>query len=117
MGTIDEYLATLDPSDAAIIAHTYDVAREVVPDAEQGVGYGMPALVYRGASLLSVMSAKKHFGVYPFSPAAIVTVLPMLDGRIVLAGEHCSYIGAWMEASLLSSIDAITRLHQRALAA
>ncbi|MBN8817851.1 MAG: flavin monoamine oxidase family protein [Sphingomonas sp.] len=43
--------------------------------------------------------------------------LVSLDGRIVLAGEHCSYIGAWMEASLLSSIDAITRLHQRALAA
>jgi monoamine oxidase len=36
---------------------------------------------------------------------------------VVLAGEHCSYIGAWMEAALLSSIDAITRLHQRALAA
>ena len=80
MSTIDDYLATLDPSDAAIIAHTYDIAREVVPDAEQGVGYGMPALVYRGASLLSVMRAKKHFCVYPFSPAAIVAVLPMLDG-------------------------------------
>ncbi|MBC2666312.1 flavin monoamine oxidase family protein [Novosphingobium flavum] len=40
-----------------------------------------------------------------------------VDGRIVLAGEHCSYIGAWMEAALLSSIDAISRLHQRALAA
>jgi monoamine oxidase len=43
--------------------------------------------------------------------------LVSVDGRIVLAGEHCSYIGAWMEAALLSSIDAITRLHQRALAA
>jgi monoamine oxidase len=43
--------------------------------------------------------------------------LVSVDGRVVLAGEHCSYIGAWMEAALLSSIDAITRLHQRALAA
>jgi len=43
--------------------------------------------------------------------------LVSLDGRVVLAGEHCSYIGAWMEAALLSSIDAITRLHQRAVAA
>ena len=43
--------------------------------------------------------------------------LVALDGRVVLAGEHCSYIGAWMEASLLSSIDAITRVHQRAMAA
>ena len=40
--------------------------------------------------------------------------LVSLDGRIVLAGEHCSYIGAWMEAALLSSLDAITRLHAAA---
>ena len=37
-----------------------------------------------------------------------------MDGRIVLAGEHASYIGGWMEGALTSSIDAITRLHQRA---
>jgi len=40
-----------------------------------------------------------------------------LDGRIVLAGEHASYVGCWMEGALLSSIDAITRLHKRALEA
>lgn len=80
MGTIDDYLAGLDRGDAEIIAHVYDVARQVVPEAEQGIGYGMPALVYRGTSLLSVMRAKKHFGVYPFSPAAIVEILPLLDG-------------------------------------
>jgi hypothetical protein len=79
MGTIDDYLETLDPPDAVIIAHTYEVARGVVPDAEQGLGYGMPALTYRGKSL-SVMRAKAHFGVYPFSPAAIVEILPLLDG-------------------------------------
>lgn len=43
--------------------------------------------------------------------------LVAMDGRIVLAGEHASYYGCWMEGALLSSIDAITRLHQRALAA
>ncbi len=43
--------------------------------------------------------------------------LVALDGRIVLAGEHASYYGGWMEGSLLSGIDAITRIHQRALAA
>mgnify|MGYP003420701320 CR=1 FL=1 len=44
MGTIDDYLAGLDPQDAAVIAHVYAVAREEVPEAEQGLGYGMPAL-------------------------------------------------------------------------
>lgn len=80
MGTIDDYLAGLPLEDATVIAHTYDVAREVAPEAEQGLGYGMPALVYRGKSLLSVMRAKRHFGMYPFSPAAIVEILPLLDG-------------------------------------
>ena len=40
-----------------------------------------------------------------------------MDRRIVLAGEHASYVGCWMEGALLSAIDAITRLHQRALEA
>lgn len=43
--------------------------------------------------------------------------LVAMDGRIVMAGEHASYYGCWMEGALLSSIDAITRLHQRAQAA
>lgn len=36
-----------------------------------------------------------------------------IDGRIVLAGEHASYLGAWQEGSILSALDAITRLHER----
>lgn len=40
--------------------------------------------------------------------------LVAMDDRVVLAGEHASYVGCWMEGALLSSIDAITRLHKRA---
>jgi monoamine oxidase len=40
-----------------------------------------------------------------------------IDGRIVLAGEHASYIGGWQEGAVTSALDAIGRLHQRALAA
>jgi monoamine oxidase len=36
-----------------------------------------------------------------------------IDGRIVLAGEHASYIPAWQEGAILSSLDAIKRLHER----
>jgi len=37
--------------------------------------------------------------------------LCQIDGRIVLAGEHASYIPAWQEGAVLSSLDAISRLH------
>jgi monoamine oxidase len=40
-----------------------------------------------------------------------------IDGRIVLAGEHASRLPAWQEGALLSSLDAIRRLHERVLAA
>jgi monoamine oxidase len=39
--------------------------------------------------------------------------LCQIDGKIVLAGEHASYIPAWQEGAILSSLDAITRLHDR----
>jgi monoamine oxidase len=42
--------------------------------------------------------------------------LCQLDGRVLLAGEHASYIPAWQEGAVLSSLDAIKRLHQRILA-
>ena len=40
-----------------------------------------------------------------------------LDGRILLAGEHASYIPAWQEGAILSSLDAISRLHRRVVSA
>jgi monoamine oxidase len=43
--------------------------------------------------------------------------LVAVDDRLVLAGEHASYIGCWMEGAILSSLDAVTRLHKRALEA
>jgi monoamine oxidase len=41
--------------------------------------------------------------------------LCQIDGRIVLAGEHASYIPAWQEGAILSSLDAIARLHDRVI--
>jgi monoamine oxidase len=38
-----------------------------------------------------------------------------IDGKIVLAGEHASYLPAWQEGAILSSLDAIGRLHERVI--
>ena len=39
-----------------------------------------------------------------------------IDGRVVLAGEHVSYLNGWQEGAILSSLDAVARLHERVLA-
>lgn len=52
------------------------------------------------------------YGIWKDMPAQYADAVAM-DGRIVMAGEHLSYLPAWMEGALLSSLDAIGRLHQR----
>jgi monoamine oxidase len=42
--------------------------------------------------------------------------LSAIDGRIALAGDHVSYLTGWQEGALTSSLDAIGRLHQLAVA-
>jgi monoamine oxidase len=39
--------------------------------------------------------------------------LCQIDGGIVLAGEHASQLPAWQEGAILSSLDAVSRLHER----
>lgn len=50
------------------------------------------------------------------SRAAHYDNLCAFDNRIVLAGEHASFMGAWQEGSVTSALDAVTRLHERAVA-
>ena len=38
-----------------------------------------------------------------------------IDGRIALAGEHASFLGGWQEGAVTSALDAIARLHERAV--
>jgi len=94
MSELSEYLESLTGARREAIAHVYERARALVPDAEDGVGYGMPALRYRGKPLLSVMSAKGHIGLYPFSPPALDTVRDELadfstaKGTVRFADDH-----------------------------
>ena len=78
MALIDDYLAGLDPEFAEIIKDAYAGARALVPEAIEGTSYGMPALIFSGSPLLSVMRAKTHIGIYPYSPAVITAVLDQL---------------------------------------
>jgi len=67
---VTEYLSGLAEADRTRIDEIYSYARELVPDAVEGLSYGMPALLYKGKGLISVMKTAKHIGVYPFGNLA-----------------------------------------------
>jgi uncharacterized protein YdhG (YjbR/CyaY superfamily) len=86
VGTVDDYLAGLDPDSRAALEHVRALAMEVVPEAEQGTSYGMPALKVAGRPLLAVARTKTHLSIYPFSGRVVDQVRPRLPGYSLSSG-------------------------------
>ena len=67
---VTDYISSLTGSDRLRIEEIYTAARALAPDAVEGFTYGVPALLYKGKGLLSVVKTKKHIGIYPFGNLA-----------------------------------------------
>jgi uncharacterized protein YdhG (YjbR/CyaY superfamily) len=80
MGEVTDYIAGLDEPARSVLEHYRERTVAVVPEAEEGTSYGMAALRYRGRPLVSVVSTKQGYSVFPFSPAVVESVVADLDG-------------------------------------
>lgn len=80
MGTVTEYIASLDEPARTRVEDLIARAAATVPDTEEGSSYGMAALRYRGKALLSVLATKQGYSVYPFSSEVVAAVLQGLEG-------------------------------------
>jgi len=77
---MDDYLADVAEPDRAALERIRRVVKELVPQAEEGKSYGMPALKYNKRPLVGFVAAKKHLSLFPFSPAVIAALTDRLDG-------------------------------------
>ena len=69
--SIDEYLENVELPNRAELQRIRDLAKAIVPDAEEGIVYGMPTLKYRGKPLLGFAARARHIGIYPYSGRTI----------------------------------------------
>ena len=67
MSTVDNYIATLLPEEQIELKRIQRIVLRVVPSAEQGLGYGMPAYLYRSKPVFSCLVNRKFISIYPFS--------------------------------------------------
>lgn len=68
---IDEYMATLDEPKRATLTSLRDTIMAIVPDAEQGISYGMPAFKLRGKTIAGFAAFKNHLSYLPHSGSVI----------------------------------------------
>jgi uncharacterized protein YdhG (YjbR/CyaY superfamily) len=79
MGDVDDSLAALPEPERGCLQRVIAAARRIVPEAEEGRSYGMPALKLDGKPLIGVVAAAKHLSIFPFSPE-VDAVAPRLAG-------------------------------------
>lgn len=71
MSVIDEYLSSVPEPQKAVLQHIREFTKQLVPAAEEGLSYGMPAIKHQDKGLIGFIMAKEHLSLFPFSPAVI----------------------------------------------
>ena len=67
MSVVDDYLATQSGREQTILAHMYDIVRQLVPEATEELSYALPAFKYKGKGLVAIVTNKNFLSLYPFS--------------------------------------------------
>ncbi len=66
MTVIDDYLKKIDPAKRKELERIREIAKRIVPDAEEVISYGMPSLKIEGTSFLGFDAHINHIGIYPY---------------------------------------------------
>lgn len=76
---IDSYLAELDEPKRGTLQQLRQSVREVIPEAEECISYGMPAFKLKGKTVAGFAAFKNHLAFLPHSG----TVLSALADELV----------------------------------
>ena len=63
--SMDAYIAAFPPDVQAMLKQIRTTIREVAPDVQETIRYGMPTFTLNGRYLVYVAAYKKHIGLYP----------------------------------------------------
>jgi uncharacterized protein YdhG (YjbR/CyaY superfamily) len=69
--SIDAYLAAVPPNARAGLQKLRTMIHTAVPEAEEGISYGVPTFKLNGRPLAAFAAAKEHSSLFPMSAAVI----------------------------------------------
>jgi uncharacterized protein YdhG (YjbR/CyaY superfamily) len=108
---IDQYLAALDDQKRATLAVLRQRILDVIPEAEQGISYGVPAFKVRGKTIAGFAAFKSHLSYLPHSGSVFPQLKNELKGYATSAGALRFDIGRPLPAPLVEKLIAV-RLRQ-----
>ena len=83
---VDEYLANLDAPKRTTLQQLRQTIRSIVPEAEEGISYGMPAYRLRGRVIAGFAAFKNHLSYLPHSGSVFAEIPDDVAGYVTSKG-------------------------------
>jgi uncharacterized protein YdhG (YjbR/CyaY superfamily) len=83
---VDDYLAALDEPKRGTLERLRKTILEIVPEAEQGISYGMPAFRLKGKVVAGFAAFKNHLSYLPHSGSVLPELADDLVGYVTSKG-------------------------------
>jgi uncharacterized protein YdhG (YjbR/CyaY superfamily) len=77
---VDRYLDSVEEPKRTTLAQLRRTILEILPDAEQGISYGVPAFKVRGKTIAGFAAFKNHLSYLPHSGSVFVQLDKELGG-------------------------------------
>ena len=84
---IDEYLAALDEPKRSTLEELRRAILDVIPEADQGISYGMPAFKVDGKVVAGFAAFKNHLSYFPHSGSVLPELADDLSGYAAIEGN------------------------------
>jgi uncharacterized protein YdhG (YjbR/CyaY superfamily) len=108
---VDEYLAKLDEPKRTTLQQLRKTIRSFVPEAEEGISYGMPAYRLRGKVIAGFAAFKNHLSYLPHSGSVFAEIPDEVAGYVTSKGALQFPIERPLPKALVKKLIA-TRLRQ-----
>ena len=108
---VDEYLANLDEPKRAALQQLRQTIHSIVPEAEEGISYGMPAYRLRGKVIAGFAAFKNHLSYLPHGGSVLAEIPDDVAGYVTSKGALQFPIERPLPKALVKKLIAI-RLRQ-----
>jgi uncharacterized protein YdhG (YjbR/CyaY superfamily) len=108
---IDQYLDALEEPKRTTLARLRQMILDILPEADQGISYGVPAFRVRGKTIAGFAAFKNHLSYLPHSGSVFPQLKDELQGYSTSSGALRFSIGEPLPVPLLEKLIAV-RLQQ-----
>ena len=108
---IDQYLEALEEPKRTTLTQLRQTILDVLPEAEQGISYGLPAFKVRGRTIAGFAAFKNHLSYLPHSGSVLPQLKDELKGYATSSGALRFSIDQPLPGPLVEKLIAV-RLQQ-----